>query len=42
MYFTASVVFMGSTKYPDENDFDVYIKKFGGSSNAYTEVEKVK
>ena len=26
-----SVVFMGSEKYPDENEFDVFIKKHGGS-----------
>lgn len=25
-----SVVFMGSEKYPDENEFDVFIKKHGG------------
>ena len=32
---------MGSEKYPDENDFDAYVKQFGGNSNAYTECESV-
>ena len=32
---------MGSEKYPDENDFDVYVKKHGGGSNAYTDCERV-
>lgn len=36
-----AVVFMGSEKYPDENDFDAYVKQFGGNSNAYTECESV-
>lgn len=29
---------MGSAKYPDENEYDVYLNKHGGSSNAYTEL----
>ena len=36
------VVFMGSDKYPDENAFDVFIKKHGGSDNASTDCERVK
>ena len=36
-----SVVFMGSKKYPDENEFDVFIKKHGGSDNACTDCERV-
>lgn len=28
---------MGSEKYPKENEFDAYIKKFGGSDNAMTD-----
>jgi len=35
------VVFMGSRKYPNDNDFDVYISEHGGSSNAFTECEEV-
>jgi nardilysin len=33
------MVFMGSEKYPDENDFDNFIQKYGGSSNACTDCE---
>ena len=36
-----SVVFMGSEKYPDENAFDAFIKKHGGSDNASTDCERV-
>ena len=36
-----SVVFMGSEKYPDENEFDVFVKKHGGSDNACTDCERV-
>ena len=32
---------MGSEKYPNENDFDTFVKKRGGNSNAYTDMEKV-
>ena len=32
---------MGSAKYPDENDFDAFIKRHGGSNNAYTDCERV-
>ena len=35
------VVFMGSKKYPDENAFDAFIKKHGGSDNASTDCERV-
>ena len=37
-----SVVFMGSEKYPDENAFDAFIKKHGGSDNASTDCERVR
>jgi hypothetical protein len=40
-WFSCVVVFMGSEKYPDENDFDSFLKKHGGSSNAYTDCERV-
>ncbi|XP_071442701.1 nardilysin-like [Hetaerina americana] len=36
-HFLEHMVFMGSKKYPKENDFDSFIKKRGGSNNAYTE-----
>ena len=29
---------MGSEKYPTENEYDDYIQKNAGSSNAYTEL----
>ncbi len=40
-YVCFAVVFMGSEKYPDENDFDAYVKQHGGGSNAYTDCERV-
>lgn len=39
--FVFIVVFMGSAKYPDENEFDAFIKKHGGSDNASTDCERV-
>ncbi|CAD7699759.1 unnamed protein product [Ostreobium quekettii] len=33
------MLFMGSTKYPDENEYEAYLTKHGGFSNAYTESE---
>lgn len=41
MFSSFSVVFMGSEKYPDENSFDMFIKKHGGSDNASTDCERV-
>lgn len=38
-HFLEHMVFMGSAKYPKENDFDSYVKKRGGSDNASTECE---
>ncbi|MEQ2285792.1 hypothetical protein AMECASPLE_035528 [Ameca splendens] len=35
-----TVVFMGSEKYPAENDFDAFLKKHGGSDNASTDCER--
>jgi len=29
---------MGSEKYPDENEYDSFLAKHGGSSNAFTEM----
>ena len=30
---------MGSTKYPDENEYDSFLTQHGGSANAFTELE---
>ena len=39
--FHIEVVFMGSEKYPIENDFDSFLNKHGGDSNAHTLKEQV-
>uniref|UniRef100_A0A6P7GKF8 Nardilysin-like n=1 Tax=Diabrotica virgifera virgifera TaxID=50390 RepID=A0A6P7GKF8_DIAVI len=38
-HFLEHMVFMGSEKFPTENDFDSFIRKGGGSTNAWTEYE---
>ena len=38
-HFLEHMIFMGSQKYPGENDFSDHINSNGGSSNAYTEYE---
>ncbi|XP_021929041.1 nardilysin isoform X2 [Zootermopsis nevadensis] len=38
-HFLEHMVFMGSEKYPKENDFDAFIKRRGGSDNAGTDCE---
>ncbi|KYN03878.1 Nardilysin [Cyphomyrmex costatus] len=38
-HFLEHMVFMGSEKYPQENDFDAFISKRGGFTNASTECE---
>ncbi|KAL1449747.1 hypothetical protein WDU94_002227 [Cyamophila willieti] len=38
-HFLEHMVFMGSEKYPEENDFDAFLSTRGGSSNASTEYE---
>lgn len=38
-HFLEHMVFMGSEKYPNENVFDSFISKNGGSDNAHTETE---
>ncbi|XP_017877300.1 nardilysin-like [Ceratina calcarata] len=38
-HFLEHMVFMGSEKYTEENDFDAFIKKKGGMDNASTECE---
>ncbi|XP_004869312.1 nardilysin isoform X2 [Heterocephalus glaber] len=39
-HFLEHMVFMGSLKYPDENGFDAFLKKHGGSDNASTDCER--
>jgi insulysin len=31
--------FLGTEKYPDEDDYEAFLSKFGGFSNAYTDME---
>eukprot|EP00850_Spirogloea_muscicola_P015894 SM000125S26099 [mRNA] locus=s125:384142:392192:+ [translate_table: standard] len=38
-HFLEHMLFMGSAKYPDENDYDAYLAEHGGSSNAFTDTE---
>ena len=38
-HFLEHMVFMGSSKFPSENQYDQYISSHGGSCNAYTEGE---
>ncbi|XP_018360056.1 PREDICTED: nardilysin-like isoform X1 [Trachymyrmex cornetzi] len=38
-HFLEHMVFMGSEKYPQENDFDAFISKRGGFTNASTDCE---
>nr|XP_010921137.1 nardilysin-like isoform X2 [Elaeis guineensis] len=38
-HFLEHMLFMGSSRFPDENEYDSYLSKHGGSSNAYTETE---
>ncbi|KAI4368936.1 hypothetical protein MLD38_017436 [Melastoma candidum] len=38
-HFLEHMLFMGSGEFPDENEYDSYLSKHGGSSNAYTEAE---
>ena len=38
-HFLEHMIFMGSEKYPDENEFNKLISSNGGYSNAYTENE---
>jgi len=38
-HFLEHLLFMGSEKYPEENAYDSFMSKHGGSDNAYTEQE---
>ena len=33
------MLFLGTEKFPDENEYNQYLNKHGGSSNAYTDME---
>ena len=37
-HYLEHMLFMGSAAFPDENDYDAYLSKSGGASNAYTEL----
>jgi len=38
-HFLEHMLFMGTSKYPDENDYNKYLNSHGGNSNAYTDLE---
>jgi len=38
-HYLEHMLFMGSEKYPDENDYDAFLTQHNGSSNAFTEEE---
>ena len=39
-HFCEHLLFLGTEKYPSENEFDDYLSKNGGESNAYTDLDK--
>lgn len=39
-HFLEHLLFMGSEKYPEENDYDAFMSKHGGENNAWTELEE--
>ena len=40
-HYLEHMLFMGSAKYPNENEYDDYLTKHGGSSNAFTELVSI-
>jgi insulysin len=38
-HLTEHMLFMGSTKYPSENEYDQFLQQHAGHSNAYTDLE---
>ncbi|CAM6083277.1 unnamed protein product [Calypogeia fissa] len=38
-HFLEHMLFMGSSKFPDENEYDFFLSKHGGGSNAFTDTE---
>ena len=39
-HFCEHLLFMGTEKYPSENDYEDYLSKNGGTSNAFTSIDK--
>ena len=39
-HYLEHMLFMGTTKYPNENEYSEYLSKNSGSSNAYTSQEE--
>ena len=39
-HFCEHMLFLGTEKYPEENEYDDYLTKNGGDSNAYTDIDK--
>ena len=37
-HYLEHMLFMGSEGFPDENDYDAYLQRHGGSANAFTEM----
>jgi insulysin len=35
------MLFLGTDKYPDENEYEQFLNQHGGYSNAYTDMEDV-
>jgi insulysin len=40
-HFHEHCLFLGTNKYPAENEYESYLNKHGGYSNAYTDMEDV-
>ena len=38
-HFCEHMLFLGTEKYPDENEYNPYLSSHGGSSNAFTDTE---
>ena len=38
-HFLEHMLFMGSEKYPQENDFELFISTHAGMTNAFTDVD---
>jgi len=38
-HFNEHMLFLGTEKYPQENDFETFVGKNGGTTNAYTDME---
>jgi len=38
-HFHEHMLFLGTAKYPDENEYEQFLSQYGGSSNAYTDME---